>query len=70
MTDTVRPSVVISAAEHGALLRDRARLNWLADRSQHIGNVQLPRQCVLDNPHDLRAAIDAAMALDSRGVAA
>ena len=44
-----------------ALEADKKRLDWLADPSNHIGNVQLPTEAVMANPHSLRAAIDAAM---------
>ena len=40
---------------------DTARLDWLADRENDIGNVQLPTECVLAYPESMRAAIDAAM---------
>jgi len=40
---------------------DTARLDWLADRENAIGNVQLPTECVLAHPESMRAAIDAAM---------
>ena len=40
---------------------DTARLDWLADRENAIGNVQLPTECVQAHPESLRAAIDAAM---------
>ena len=40
---------------------DTARLDWLADRENAIGNVQLPSECVLAHPESLRAAIDMAM---------
>lgn len=40
---------------------DTVRLDWLADRDQHIGNVQLPAECVTCNLHSLRDAIDMAM---------
>ena len=43
---------------------DTARLNWLADRENAIGNVQLPAECVLAHPDSMRAAIDAAMAME------
>lgn len=42
------------------LREDAARLDWLADPNQAIGNIQLPNDCVLDNLHSLRDAIDAA----------
>lgn len=43
------------------LRADAARLDWLADPGTHIGNVQLPTECVLAHPGAMRAAIDAAM---------
>lgn len=43
---------------------DKARLDWLADRENTIGNVQLPAMCVMNNMHSLRGAIDEAMRLD------
>ena len=42
---------------------DTVRLDWLADRDNHIGNVQLPVECVACNLHSLRDAIDMAMKL-------
>ena len=45
------------------LARDSMRLDWLADLDNHIGAVSLPRQCIEQNLHSLRQAIDAAMAL-------
>ena len=42
---------------------DTVRLDWLADRDNHIGNVQLPAECVACNLHSLRDAIDMAMKL-------
>ena len=43
------------------LKKDKARLDWLADKDQIIGNVQLPTECVRQNFESLRAAIDCAM---------
>lgn len=43
---------------------DTVRLDWLADRDNHIGNVQLPAECVACNLHSLRDAIDMAMQMD------
>jgi len=43
---------------------DTARLDWLADRENAIGNVQLPTECVQAHPESLRAAIDAAMSME------
>jgi len=45
------------------LRKDKARLDWLADPQNTIGNVTLPRQHILDHPDSMRAAIDAAMKL-------
>ena len=44
-----------------AAREDACRLDWLADRDNPIGNVQLPNVCVMNNMHSLRAAIDDAM---------
>lgn len=44
--------------------KDAARMDWLADPSNPVGNVQLPRQCVLDNLESMRAAIDQAMEME------
>ena len=43
---------------------DTVRLDWLADHDQHIGNVQLPAECVACNLHSMRDAIDMAMQMD------
>lgn len=48
------------------LHQDKERLDWLSDINQNIGGVQLPKKCVEDNLHSLRAAIDDAMKLDER----
>jgi hypothetical protein len=52
------------AAEVGELRKDRERLDWLADRNNPIGNVQLPTVCVMNNMDSMRGAIDEAMRLD------
>ena len=54
-------TVKISRADYTALLADRARLDWLADPANHLGNVHLPAGAVEANLHSLRAAIDATM---------
>lgn len=43
---------------------DKARLDWLSERDNPIGNVQLPTVCVMNNLHNMRGAIDEAMRLD------
>lgn len=43
------------------LNRDKQRLDWLADPTNPIGNVQLPRGVVERNLGCLRSAIDEAM---------
>jgi len=43
---------------------DAARLDWLADPGNQIGNVHLPTECVLAHPESMRAAIDAAMRME------
>jgi hypothetical protein len=48
-------------AEIELLRKDKARLDWLADPKNTIGNVSLPRQHIMDHPESMRAAIDAAM---------
>lgn len=50
-----------SEAELQELLKDKARLDWLADVDNAIGNVQLPTYIVERNLGSLRDAIDAAM---------
>jgi hypothetical protein len=49
-------------AEIELLRKDGARLDWLADPKNTIGNVTLPRQHIMDHPDSMRAALDAAMA--------
>ncbi len=49
--------------EIAKLNRDKKRLDWLADVTNNIGNVQLPSECVKNNLHSLRCAIDEAMTL-------
>lgn len=48
-----------------SLSKDAARIDWLADPKNEIGNVQLPKACVHRNLGSLRDAIDMAMAVDS-----
>ena len=57
---------VVARPEHLELIPhpDTVRLDWLADRDNHIGNVQLPAECVACNLHSLRDAIDMAMRMD------
>ncbi len=45
------------------LLKDKARLDWLADVKNLVGNVMLPTDIVKRNLGSLRDAIDAAMKL-------
>lgn len=68
-TCTPTPLVRDLEQEVKRLHADKARLDWLADPHNHIGNVQLPEQCVIANPHSMRAAIDAAMAMDDEASA-
>ena len=49
--------------ENAELKKDKARIDWLADANNTIGNVALPRDVVERNLHSLRAAIDDAMVL-------
>ena len=55
------------ASEVKKLEADKKRLDWLADKNNLIGNVQLPTACVMKNMHSLRAAIDMAMTLPETG---
>ena len=43
------------------LRKDKARLDWLADKNNEIGNVILPAHCARNNLTSMRDAIDAAM---------
>ncbi|NIT58399.1 MAG: hypothetical protein GWN00_19885 [Aliifodinibius sp.] len=45
------------------LERDEERLNWIADVNNNFAALQLPKQVVENNVHDMRAAIDEAMRL-------
>lgn len=47
--------------ENNTLRADAARLDWLADKNNEIGNVHLPTHCVTANLGSLRDAIDMAM---------
>ena len=47
--------------ELAELRKDKARLDWLADKNNEIGNVILPAHCVRNNLTSMRDAIDAAM---------
>ncbi len=51
-------------AELQELLKDKARLDWLADVDNNIGSVLLPRDIVERNLGSLRDGIDEAMAID------
>ena len=41
---------------------DAELLDWLSDKNQNIGNVELPTECVVQNLHSLRDAIRCAKA--------
>lgn len=62
----MRETLRTAAEEIETLRADWARLEWLADRENGIGNVQLPTMCVVNNLHDMRAAIDEAMQIDPK----
>lgn len=47
------------------LQKDKARIDWLADVNNSIGNVQLPRDIVERNLYSMRDAIDEAMLIQS-----
>lgn len=53
--------LILTSEDVDAMERDKARLDWLADPDNRIGNVQLPVGAVIENIESLRAAIDAAM---------
>ena len=63
--DTVNHGHAVNARDAAKELKrlrlDEKRLDWLADKNNTIGNVQLPNICVTRNLHSLRAAIDDAM---------
>lgn len=44
-----------------AAMKDVKRMDWLADKRNNVGNVQLPREIVESNLPSLRDAIDEAM---------
>ena len=55
---------LIDAIEYlESLELDKKRIDWLSDTEQFIGNIQLPTECVENNLHSLRDAIDDAMLL-------
>ena len=56
-------SKLYTETELQELLKDRARLDWLADVNNAIGNVLLPRDIVERNLGSLRDGIDEAMKL-------
>ena len=47
------------------LLKDKARLDWLADADNKLGSVLLPRDIVERNLHGMRDAIDEAMSIET-----
>ena len=49
------------ADEISELRKDKACLDWLADKNNEIGNVILPAHCARNNLTSMRDAIDAAM---------
>ena len=51
--------------ENAELRKDKARIDWLADVNQNIGDLILPRDIVERNLHSMRAAIDEAMVVDN-----
>jgi len=65
-TDALRDAALFEQAANdleglNSSAADTARLDWLSDRDNDIGQVSLPRQCVERNLHSMRAAIDDAM---------
>ena len=51
--------------ENADLRKDKARIDWLADPAQNIGDLILPRDIVERNLHSMRAAIDEAMEMQA-----
>lgn len=51
--------------ENAELKKDKARIDWLADPAQNIGDLILPRDIVERNLHSMRAAIDEAMEMQA-----
>ena len=47
------------------LLKDKSRLDWLADVDNKLGGVTLPRDIVERNLYSMRDAIDEAMLIES-----
>jgi hypothetical protein len=60
-TFSVRGQVAQLISGVRKISRDTERLDWLADPANHIGNVQLPTECVERNITSMRDAIDEAM---------
>ncbi|HZJ92818.1 MAG TPA: hypothetical protein VFD09_07050 [Thiopseudomonas sp.] len=56
-------SKIYTEAELQELLKDKARLDWLADVDNKLGGVTLPSAIVERNLHSMRDAIDEAMKL-------
>lgn len=51
--------------ENAELQKDKARIDWLSDVNQNIGDLILPRDIIVRNLHSMRAAIDEAMVVDN-----
>ena len=57
-------SKLYTESELQELLKDKARLDWLADVNNNIGNVLLPTDIVERNLSSLRDGIDEAMRIE------
>lgn len=55
----------VTEAELSELQKDKARLDWLADVNNTIGNVLLPTDIVERNLGSLRDGIDEAMSMQA-----
>ena len=55
-------TTTIPTAKYEQLKADAELLDWLSDKNQNIGNVELPTECVVQNLHSLRDAIRCAKA--------
>ena len=59
------PAYIVTRSCLDMLIKDKARLDWLADVDNKLGGVTLPRDIVERNLHSMRDAIDEAMLIES-----
>ena len=60
------PAYIVTRGYLDLLIKDKARLDWLADVNNNIGNVLLPTDIVERNLGSLRDGIDEAMKINER----